>query len=54
MHAHRVPTIARSSLPALPWTQVSEDELYVVVNAGCRDKDLAHLNKHLSEWKVIS
>ncbi|KAF5839808.1 hypothetical protein DUNSADRAFT_18571 [Dunaliella salina] len=32
--------------------KVSEDELYVVVNAGCRDKDLAHLNKHLSEWKA--
>ena len=25
----------------------NEDHLYVVVNAGCADKDIAHLNKHL-------
>lgn len=29
-------------------TKVSKDELYVVVNAGCRDKDLAHIGKHLA------
>lgn len=33
-------------------TKVSDDELYIVVNAGCRDKDLAHLNKHLAPFKV--
>lgn len=32
--------------------QVSATELYIVVNAGCRDKDLAHLGKHLEAWKV--
>lgn len=32
--------------------QVSGEEIYVVVNAGCRDKDLAHIGKHLDEWKV--
>ncbi|CAG9463663.1 unnamed protein product [Pedinophyceae sp. YPF-701] len=32
-------------------TKVSDSEIYMVVNAGCRDKDLAHLNKHLSAAK---
>jgi hypothetical protein len=32
--------------------QVSNDEIYVVVNAGCRDKDLAHIGKHLDAYKV--
>lgn len=32
-------------------TRVNGNELYVVVNAGCRDKDLAHINKHLAEAK---
>lgn len=35
-----------------PTMQVSADELYVVVNAGCRDKDLAHIGKHLDAYKV--
>jgi aminomethyltransferase len=34
--------------------QVADDEIYLVVNAGCREKDLAHLNKHLSAFKVCS
>jgi len=33
-------------------TRVAADELYIVVNAGCRDKDLAHLNKHLSAYQA--
>lgn len=32
-------------------TRVTATELYVVVNAGCRDKDLAHIGKHLAEAK---
>ena len=32
--------------------QVHDDELYVVINAGCRDKDLAHIGKHLKNWQV--
>lgn len=28
-------------------TKVSPDEIYMVLNAGCRDKDLAHFRKHL-------
>ena len=32
--------------------QVSDDEVYLVVNAGCREKDLAHLNEQLSKYKV--
>ncbi|GFR40816.1 hypothetical protein Agub_g1438, partial [Astrephomene gubernaculifera] len=32
-------------------TKVSEQELYVVVNAGCRDKDLAHIGQHLQAAK---
>lgn len=31
-------------------TKVAEDHLYVVLNAGCREKDLAHINKHLEEF----
>ena len=31
-------------------TKVAKDEIYLVVNAGCREKDLAHLNKHLSAF----
>ena len=29
-----------------------DDHLYIVSNAGCADKDLAHLNKHLAEFKA--
>ena len=28
-----------------------EDSLYVVSNAGCADKDLAHIRKHLAEFQ---
>ena len=24
---------------------------YIVVNAGCADKDIAHINKHLAEFR---
>ena len=33
-------------------TKVSDTELYIVVNAGCREKDLAHIGKHLAAYKV--
>lgn len=32
--------------------QVKPDEIYLVVNAGCRDKDLEHIGKHLADAKV--
>ena len=32
--------------------QVADDEVYLVVNAGCREKDLAHINKHLEKFGV--
>lgn len=28
-----------------------QDSLYVVSNAGCADKDLAHIRKHLAEFQ---
>lgn len=31
-------------------TKVSDTEIYLVVNAGCRDKDLAHIGKHLKDF----
>ncbi|WPT17487.1 Aminomethyltransferase [Picochlorum sp. SENEW3] len=31
-------------------TKVNGNEVYLVVNAGCREKDLAHLNKHLQAF----
>jgi len=30
--------------------KVNDEHIYLVLNAGCRDKDLAHLNKHLSAF----
>lgn len=33
-------------------TKVNDQELYIVVNAGCREKDLAHIGKHLQAYKV--
>lgn len=33
-------------------TKVSETEIYLVVNAGCREKDLAHINKHLESFRA--
>ncbi|KAI8462982.1 MAG: hypothetical protein J3K34DRAFT_389317 [Monoraphidium minutum] len=33
-------------------TKVTPTEIYLVVNAGCRDKDLAHLGKHLQAAKA--
>jgi aminomethyltransferase len=32
--------------------QVADDEIYLVVNAGCREKDLAHFDAHLAPFKV--
>lgn len=32
-------------------TKVNGTEIYLVVNAGCREKDLAHLDKHLKAAK---
>ena len=31
---------------------MADDEIYLVVNAGCREKDLAHIGKHLDKYKV--
>ncbi|KAK9828439.1 hypothetical protein WJX81_008616 [Elliptochloris bilobata] len=31
-------------------TKVSPTEVYLVVNAGCREKDLAHIGKHLEKF----
>lgn len=39
-------------LPPAVVTKVTDSELYIVVNAGCREKDLAHIGKHLDAWKV--
>lgn len=32
--------------------QVSSTEIYLVVNAGCREKDLAHIGAHLAKAKA--
>lgn len=39
-------------VPSTAVIQVTTDHLYMVVNAGCREKDLAHLNKHLASFKA--
>ncbi|CAI8611494.1 unnamed protein product [Vicia faba] len=33
-------------------TKVTDDHLYLVVNAGCRDKDLAHIEEHMKAFKA--
>lgn len=33
-------------------TKVKDDHIYVVVNAGCRDKDLAHIEEHMKAFKA--
>eukprot|EP00245_Coleochaete_scutata_P005998 TRINITY_DN20094_c0_g1_i1.p1 TRINITY_DN20094_c0_g1~~TRINITY_DN20094_c0_g1_i1.p1 ORF type:complete len:417 (-),score=74.90 TRINITY_DN20094_c0_g1_i1:296-1546(-) len=33
-------------------TKVTDNHLYIVVNAGCRDKDLAHIDEHLGPFKA--
>ncbi|KAG6491368.1 hypothetical protein ZIOFF_052708 [Zingiber officinale] len=32
-------------------TKVQDDHVYLVVNAGCRDKDLAHIGAHMEAFK---
>ncbi|KAK4711434.1 hypothetical protein R3W88_005947 [Solanum pinnatisectum] len=32
-------------------TKVTNDHIYLVVNAGCRDKDLAHIEEHMKSFK---
>lgn len=32
-------------------TKVNDEHIYLVVNAGCREKDLAHIEKHLTPYK---
>jgi len=32
-------------------TKVTDNEIYLVVNAGCREKDLAHIGKHLESFQ---
>lgn len=31
---------------------MTNEHLYIVVNAGCREKDLAHVGKHLAAFKA--
>eukprot|EP00798_Chlamydomonas_sp_ICE-L_P008260 gene8261-1529_t len=33
-------------------TKLNGEELYIVVNAGCREKDLAHIGKHLAAFQA--
>ncbi|KAL8140323.1 hypothetical protein V2J09_006344 [Rumex salicifolius] len=33
-------------------TKVDNDHIYLVVNAGCRDKDLAHIEEHMKVFKA--
>ena len=44
--------LARAHGASAPPVQVKDDHLYIVVNAGCREKDLAHMGKHLSAFKA--
>nr|P93256.1 RecName: Full=Aminomethyltransferase, mitochondrial; AltName: Full=Glycine cleavage system T protein; Short=GCVT; Flags: Precursor [Mesembryanthemum crystallinum]AAB38502.1 aminomethyltransferase precursor [Mesembryanthemum crystallinum] len=33
-------------------TKVTDDHIYLVVNAGCREKDLAHIEEHMKAFKA--
>ncbi|CAA6668684.1 unnamed protein product [Spirodela intermedia] len=33
-------------------TKVTDDHIYLVVNAGCRDKDLAHIGEHMEAFRA--
>eukprot|EP01018_Ginkgo_biloba_P009939 Gb_29854 [translate_table: standard] len=33
-------------------TKVKDDHIYLVVNAGCRDKDLEHIESHMKSFKA--
>ena len=45
------PTYGHASIVA-GCTQVSGTEVYLVVNAGCREKDLKHINEQLEKYNV--
>jgi len=33
--------------------KVSDDHFYVVLNAGCKDKDMAHMRNHMAKFKDL-
>ena len=33
-------------------TKVSDEDVYIVLNGACSEKDQAHINKHLAEFKA--
>jgi len=33
-------------------TKVTDEDIYTVLNGACSEKDQAHINKHLAEWKA--
>ena len=33
-------------------TKVTDEDIYIVLNGACSEKDQAHINKHLAEWKA--
>jgi aminomethyltransferase len=33
-------------------TKVTDEDIYIVLNGGCSEKDQAHINKHLAQWKA--
>ena len=36
----------------LQMCQVDGEDLYVVLNAGCRDKDIEHIQSHIKKFQV--
>ena len=33
-------------------TKVNDEDIYIVLNGACSEKDQAHINKYLAEWKA--
>lgn len=47
-----MPRLPHHALPCLP-VQVQDDDVYMVLNAGCAEKDLEHMERQDEVFKVI-
>ncbi len=46
-----MPCLPHQALPCLP-VQVQDDDVYMVLNAGCAEKDLEHMERQDEVFKV--
>ncbi len=48
----RYPGAPPNHLMLLQMCQVDGEDIYVVLNAGCRDKDIEHIQSHVKKFQV--